>query len=335
MSTVFELKIDNFILENKAILSSSSKKNKFRQSIEFHCILKNSSTEWKRIAFSHILPHPKSPKLKRKKCMVISDNTYLSKQVDQYIDREVHKIVTTNHSKYQLLIKSYINILNRTINKNQHLFDTNIIDICFKFYYSKQDEINILKNDTTNNFGICIKSLDEIQKIARTKKIVKQVFNYKKYAFFVISQPLQRQLLRYLAPYQNKIGRNPTMIRENDPNGFHDLMYNLKRKVVLRAKNNIKYESRIAVLSCAIGHICMNEKELKENILSLIIKILSVIKGYKNGINCGWKRIKKINIKTTHGKTLCLYNYQDIVSRYEMPDIVKKFNSETKRRYCL
>ena len=111
MTTVFGLKIENFILENKN-KTIQSKSSKFIQSIEYHCVLKNLSPDLRYIRLSHILPHPKSSTINKCKFLFLYQNDdIVYKQVMKLIEMHSNDIITRNVYKYRLLIQGYLRSL--------------------------------------------------------------------------------------------------------------------------------------------------------------------------------------------------------------------------------
>eukprot|EP01084_Bolivina_argentea_P050138 92192_1 len=330
MTTVFGVKMENFISHNSNI------KTRFAHSIEYHCILKNlpDPTRRKRIALNFCLPHPKySNRNKYKYLCLCSKNDPVHKKSMKIINIRAAKIITKNEYKHKLLVYGYTKSLN-IFNKN--LFESNIIKICFNYYYSKHDELNKLTKHSYKHFGIKIKHLDDLKALNRDKHKIKKLMNDKTLTKIIASSTIIRQIPRLLGPQLSRIVNFPIAIRPNDEEAFDRVLYTTQRNVSFRVK--CKGTMPGNALSCVIGDIKMDRTKLIENILTITLNIMRHIQYGKNGYlfdrghivwkNC-FKFIKKINIKTTHGKSCCLYSDKDIVSSKELSDILRKFNRKT------
>merc|ERR1711879_859166 len=148
--------------------------------------------------------------------------------------------------------------------------------------------------DEAKALGLDWKSLDDLKKIKRDKKIVKKIG--KTYDKILASANIIRQVPRLLGPQLNRMGKFPLAVRTNETmaekvQGF--------AKVV---KFQLKFKGAPQCLSSPIGHIKMTPEQIEENIIAAINYVLTLMKR-------GWQNIKKIHIKTTMGPTFTLYGF--------------------------
>ena len=157
--------------------------------------------------------------------------------------------------------------------------------------------------------------------------MVKKLFN-QKFATIGATSSCIRQVPRLLGPCLGKMANFPRAIKDED--GFYDLMYNARRSVRMSNKlKGIRLEDgeyiypKVAAISCVIGDTNMSAEMLKENILSLTAVVAKEM---------NWNKIKKIMIKTTHGKGCCIYKHTDMVAIKELPELVKEYNKKVSKR---
>merc|ERR1712083_915872 len=143
--------------------------------------------------------------------------------------------------------------------------------------------------------GMGYRSLDDLKKVNRDKKIVKKMG--KSYDKILASATIIRQVPRLLGPQLNRMGKFPLAVRANET---------IAEKVEGFAKV-VKFQLKFKVgspqcLSSPIGHIKMTPEQIEENIIAAINYVLTLMKR-------GWQNIKKIHIKTTMGPTFTLYGF--------------------------
>ena len=98
-------------------------------------------------------------------------------------------------------------------------------------------------------------TVDDLKKLNKNKKLVKKLA--KKYAAFLASDSIIKQIPRLLGPGLNKAGKFPTLITHND---------NLEGKV-MEIKSSVKYQlKKVLCLGVAIGNVAMADRELYVNI---------------------------------------------------------------------
>eukprot|EP00485_Elphidium_margaritaceum_P023812 CAMPEP_0202714062 /NCGR_PEP_ID=MMETSP1385-20130828/62304_1 /ASSEMBLY_ACC=CAM_ASM_000861 /TAXON_ID=933848 /ORGANISM="Elphidium margaritaceum" /LENGTH=227 /DNA_ID=CAMNT_0049374629 /DNA_START=156 /DNA_END=842 /DNA_ORIENTATION=- len=143
--------------------------------------------------------------------------------------------------------------------------------------------------------GIDFRSLDDLKKVNRDKKIVKKMG--KSYDKILASATIIRQVPRLLGPHLNRMGKFPLALRPNET---------IAEKVEGFAKN-VKFQLKFKVgapmcLSAPIGNVEMTEKHIEENIIAATNFVLSMMKK-------GWQNMKKIHVKSSMGPTFTIYGF--------------------------
>lgn len=137
--------------------------------------------------------------------------------------------------------------------------------------------------------GIDSMTVDDLKKLNKNKKLVKKLA--KKYAAFLASDSVIKQIPRLLGPGLNKAGKFPTLITHSD---------NLDAKVT-EIRSSVKYQlKKVLCLGVAVGNVGMPEKDLYVNLQMSINFLVSLLK--KN-----WQNVKTLHIKSTMGKPHRLY----------------------------
>jgi large subunit ribosomal protein L10Ae len=143
--------------------------------------------------------------------------------------------------------------------------------------------------------GIDFRSLDDLKKVNRDKKIVKKMG--KSYDKILASATIIRQVPRLLGPQLNRMGKFPLAVRANETVG---------EKVDSFAKNvkfAIKFKAGAPMcLSAPVGHVQMTPKQVEDNVVAAINYVLTLMKK-------GWQNVKKIHIKSTMGPTFTIYGF--------------------------
>ncbi|KDD75691.1 ribosomal protein L1p/L10e [Helicosporidium sp. ATCC 50920] len=137
--------------------------------------------------------------------------------------------------------------------------------------------------------GLDSMSVDDLKKLNKNKKLVKKLA--KKYAAFLASDSVIKQIPRLLGPGLNKAGKFPTLITHND---------NLENKVV-EVKSQVKYQlKKVLCMGVAVGNVSQADRELYINIQMSINFLVSLLKKH-------WQNVKSLHIKSTMGKPYRLY----------------------------
>jgi len=144
--------------------------------------------------------------------------------------------------------------------------------------------------------GLDSRSLEDLKKVNRDKKIVKKMG--KSYDKILASANIIRQVPRLLGPQLNRMGKFPLAVRANET---------IAEKVEGFAKN-VKFQLKFKVgspqcLSAAVGHMKQTESEQEENIIAAINFVLTLMKR-------GWQNVKRIHIKSTMGPTFTIYGFK-------------------------
>jgi len=143
--------------------------------------------------------------------------------------------------------------------------------------------------------GLDFRSLDDLKKVNRDKKIVKKMG--KSYDKILASATIIRQVPRLLGPQLNRMGMFPLAVRANET---------IAEKVEGFAKNvkfALKFKAGAPMcLSAPIAHVEMEENEISENVIAAVNFVLTLMKR-------GWLNVKKIHIKSSMGPTFTIYGF--------------------------
>ena len=125
--------------------------------------------------------------------------------------------------------------------------------------------------------------VEALKKFNKNKKLIKKMA--KKYAVFVASESVIKQIPRLLGPGLNKAGKFPTLCTHSE---------SLEAKVT-DIKSQVKFQlKKVLCLAVAVGNVEMTEKELFINTQMAVNFLVSLLK--KN-----WQNVKSLYIKTTMG----------------------------------
>ncbi|KAL4427923.1 hypothetical protein ABPG75_002012 [Micractinium tetrahymenae] len=137
--------------------------------------------------------------------------------------------------------------------------------------------------------GVDAMTVDDLKKLNKGKKLVKKLA--KKYAAFLASDSVIKQIPRLLGPGLNKAGKFPTLITHND---------SLENKIN-EIRSSVKYQlKKVLCLGVAVGNVAMSDRELYVNIQMSINFLVSLLK--KN-----WQNVRSLYIKSSMGKPYRLY----------------------------
>jgi large subunit ribosomal protein L10Ae len=143
--------------------------------------------------------------------------------------------------------------------------------------------------DEAKNLGIECKSVEDLKKLNKNKKLVKKLA--KSYDAFIASDGLIKQIPRILGPGLNKAGKFPTSLSHQE--AMEDKVETVKRTIKFQMK-------KVLCLSVAVGHVEMVDEELLANIMLAINFLVSLLK--KN-----WQNVRSLHIKSTMGKVQRIY----------------------------
>jgi len=127
------------------------------------------------------------------------------------------------------------------------------------------------------------KSVEDLKKLNKNKKMVKKLAQ--QFDAFIASQALIPQIPRLLGPGLNKAGKFPTMCNHSET---------LTDKAN-EMKSNVKFQlKKVLCIGVAVGHVGMNEDQLRQNVLISVNFLVSLLKKT-------WQNVKSLNIKSTMG----------------------------------
>ena len=129
---------------------------------------------------------------------------------------------------------------------------------------------------------------DELNKLAENKRETRKLIN--KYDFFLADTKLMANVGKSLGQLLGPRGKMPTPVPFNAP--IETFLNRFKSSIRVRVKNSL-------ALSCKIGDVEMDEKDVASNALAIISAI-------EKKLPNGDKNLRKIMIKTTMGKPIKL-----------------------------
>ncbi len=113
----------------------------------------------------------------------------------------------------------------------------------------------------------------------------------KKYKMLFISDTLLKHLPKLGGPMFTKWGKFPIVVGSNE---------NLEAKVN-EGISTIKYQlKKVTNLGLAIGHVSMNEEQIRQNLITSINFLVSLLKK-------GWNNISALTLRSTMGKPVKIY----------------------------
>jgi large subunit ribosomal protein L10Ae len=113
----------------------------------------------------------------------------------------------------------------------------------------------------------------------------------KKYKLLFISESLLKQLPKLGGSFFTKWGKFPLVVQPGE---------NVQAKVD-EGLATIKYQlKKVTNLGLAIGHVKMNDEQIRQNLLMSINFLISLLKK-------GWNNINSLTIRTTMGKPVKIY----------------------------
>lgn len=137
--------------------------------------------------------------------------------------------------------------------------------------------------------GVDAMDVEALKKLNKNKKLVKKLA--KRYAAFLASETVIKQIPRLLGPGLNKAGKFPSLISHSET---------LEGKVT-EIRASVKFQlKKVLCLGVAVGNVQLSEKELYVNIQMAINFLVSLLK--KN-----WQNVRCLYIKSTMGAPVRLY----------------------------
>ena len=129
---------------------------------------------------------------------------------------------------------------------------------------------------------------DELNKLAENKRETRKLIN--KYDFFLADTKLMANVGKSFGQLLGPRGKMPTPVPFNAP--IETFLNRFRSSIRVRVKNSL-------ALSCKIGDVEMDEKDVASNALAIISAI-------EKKLPNGDKNLRKIMIKTTMGKPIKL-----------------------------
>eukprot|EP00700_Malawimonas_jakobiformis_P002998 EC725408.1.p1 GENE.EC725408.1~~EC725408.1.p1 ORF type:complete len:218 (+),score=70.29 EC725408.1:43-696(+) len=143
--------------------------------------------------------------------------------------------------------------------------------------------------DQADQLGVEAKTIDDLEKLNKNKKLVKKLAN--SYDAFLASESVIKQIPRILGPGLNKAGKFPSLLTHSD---------NMAAKIA-EVRATIKFQLKKALcLAVAIGNVHMTEEQLMTNIRMSINFLVSLLK--KN-----WQNVQSLHIKSNMGPVQRVY----------------------------
>jgi large subunit ribosomal protein L10Ae len=137
--------------------------------------------------------------------------------------------------------------------------------------------------DVCQQEGIPFKSVEELKKLNKNKKLVKKLAS--EFDAFLASQALIKQIPRILGPGLNKAGKFPGLLTHDD--SMVGKVNDIKQTIKFQMK-------KVLTLGVAVGHVQMDHADIVVNTVTAVNFLVSLLK--KN-----WQNVKSLNIKSTMG----------------------------------
>jgi len=137
--------------------------------------------------------------------------------------------------------------------------------------------------DVCQQEGIPFKSVEELKKLNKNKKLVKKLAS--EFDAFLASQALIKQIPRILGPGLNKAGKFPGLLTHDD--SMVGKVNDIKQTIKFQMK-------KVLTLGVAVGHVEMDHADIVVNTVTAVNFLVSLLK--KN-----WQNVKSLNIKSTMG----------------------------------
>jgi len=141
--------------------------------------------------------------------------------------------------------------------------------------------------------GIPFRSQDDLKKLKKDKKLVKQMAA--SFDAFLASSSLIRLIPRIVGPGLNKAGKFPTALGAND-----DIL-----EKVAAQKASIKFglkSKKALCMGVAVANVGMTEEEITTNITLAVNFLVSLLS--KN-----WQQVKRLYVKSTMGPSHRVYGF--------------------------
>ena len=143
--------------------------------------------------------------------------------------------------------------------------------------------------DSAEKAGLATKTMEDLKKLNKNKKLVKKMCAG--FDAFLASESIIKTIPRVVGPHMNRAGKFPTAVTPTE---------SLTEKVD-ELQSTVKFQlKKVLCLGTCIGHVEMNDEDLRKNINLSVNFLVSLLK--KN-----WQNLKSVYIKTTMGKPVRIY----------------------------
>merc|ERR1712224_1172844 len=137
--------------------------------------------------------------------------------------------------------------------------------------------------------GIPCMDVEALKALNKDKKKVKKLAN--KFAFFLASSSILKQIPRLLGPTMHKMGKFPTLIERTED--MNDKIESIRSTVKFQLK-------KVLTLGVACGNVGMTDQQIYANVQITVNFLVSLLK--KN-----WQNIKTLHLKSTMGSSNRIY----------------------------
>lgn len=148
---------------------------------------------------------------------------------------------------------------------------------------------DLIHEDIAKKANLLTANMDDLKKLNKNKKLVKKFCN--EYDSFLASDSIIKTIPRVVGPHMNRAGKFPSAV------GAGDNLVDKINEVQATVKFQLK---KVLCLGCAVGHIKMNEDQLRTNIAQALNFLVSLLK--KN-----WQNLKSAYLKSTMGPAHRIY----------------------------
>jgi large subunit ribosomal protein L10Ae len=139
--------------------------------------------------------------------------------------------------------------------------------------------------DRSQAAGVEFKSVEDLKKLNKNKKLVKKLAN--EFSAFIASSSLIRKIPRLLGPGLNKAGKFPATL--GDKEDIADKVADIKASVKFQLKSK-----KTTCIGVAISNVSLSAEDTIENVILAVNFLVSLLP--KN-----WQQVKKLYLKSTMG----------------------------------
>ena len=148
---------------------------------------------------------------------------------------------------------------------------------------------DLAHEDAAKKENLTTLNMEDLKKLNKNKKLVKKMCCTAD--AFLASESIIKTIPRVVGPHMNRAGKFPLAVSATE---------SLSDKV-LETQATVKFQlKKVLCLGACVGHVEMNEEDLRKNVNLSINFLVSLLK--KN-----WQNLKSAYIKTTMGKPQRIY----------------------------